>query len=104
MGNYERVQAILNQATGEGTPSHDRKGKFWDLPLQDFLVLSIYGIRVIAPEETPNRGANSGLVIALKGEPPFDGTDFDRMPQGRPPVGNTDIDWIRQWIDDGCKP
>ena len=100
---YQRVQSILNQATGDGTPFHDGQARFWDLPLADFLALTtIYEVQLIAPKGA-DRGARSGLIKALKGELPFgqDG-DFPRMPVNRPPVTPENIAYIQKWIDDDC--
>jgi hypothetical protein len=54
------------------------------------------------------KSAESNLIKALQGEAPFGsdigtaGAFFRRMPGGRPPVVDPDIDFIAQWIDDGC--
>lgn len=48
------------------------------------------------------RGAASGLVKGLKGEAPFDGSQFPRLPWGGRPVSAADIQFIEQWIDDDC--
>jgi tyrosinase len=48
------------------------------------------------------RGAASGLIKGLKGEAPFDGSQFPRLPWGGQPVSAADIQFIEQWIDDGC--
>lgn len=48
------------------------------------------------------RGAASGLIKGLKGEAPFDGSQFPRLPWGGKPVAAADIQFIEQWIDDGC--
>jgi tyrosinase len=50
---------------------------------------------------TPGRGARSGLVVGLKGEFPFDGSQFPRLPWGGSPVSAEDIAFIEKWIDDG---
>lgn len=50
----------------------------------------------------PGRGAASGLVKGLKGEFPFDDTQFPRMPFGGQPVSVEDIAFIESWIDAGC--
>ena len=47
---YQRVKEILNQATGESCPSYQGYGRFWNLPLAVFLEVSVYGIRMIAPD------------------------------------------------------
>jgi hypothetical protein len=98
---WQRVRAILDLATGTGQPMHGGAGRFWNKPLAEFLQLSVYGLRVIAPPQ-PNRGQNSNPIKALKGQAPFDGTAFLRMPLGRPPVSDADITFISQWIDDDC--
>lgn len=50
----------------------------------------------------PGRGNASGLIKGLKGEAPFDGTRFTRLPFGGSEVSASDISFIAQWIDDGC--
>ncbi|HEY6924109.1 MAG TPA: tyrosinase family protein [Steroidobacteraceae bacterium] len=49
-----------------------------------------------------SRGAASGLVKGLKGEPPFNGDPFPRLPWGGRPVSTEDIAFIEQWINAGC--
>jgi hypothetical protein len=55
-------------------------------------------------------GANSNLVLSLKGEAPF-GSDLDdppagavtpRMPAYLDPLSAEEISDIEQWIDQGC--
>ncbi len=50
----------------------------------------------------PGRGAASGLVKGLKGEFPYDGSQFPRMPFGGNAVPPLDIMYIEKWIDAGC--
>src|SRR5262249_37849244 len=126
---YQRVKQILNDAQGDACPSYQGYQRFWELPLEQFLEVTIYGVRMIAPEgpddvcdenmpppkqghsccssepepppqssshsccdESPSaaasekraasgkrsrgRGAASGLIKGLKGQFPFDGTQF----------------------------
>lgn len=47
-------------------------------------------------------GAESGLVKGLRGEFPFDGTQFPRLPWGGEAVSDADIRFIESWIDDDC--
>ena len=93
--------AFSNSAAGFGSPLHDGRGRFWNVPLTTFIGLSILGQDLIAPPG-PNRGLNSNLVKALKGEVPFDGFDFPRMPLNRQPVAPEHIAFIQDWIDRGC--
>lgn len=149
---YDRVKEILNDAQGDANPSYQGHKRFWNLPLEEFLSVTIYGVRMIAaegdadvcdevmqsaahsccgsdaevaapaatttstepsccgsestaqPEMQPSRGrgAASGLIKGLKGEFPFDGTQFPRLPWSGKAVGASDIIFIESWIDDGC--
>ena len=98
---YKDVQDILGKAAGKAHPFHDNKSRFWELGLDQFVGLVIYQLPIIAPPG-PGRGANSNLIKALKGEAPFDGSTFGRMPLSRPPVPAADIQKIQDWIDAGC--
>lgn len=55
-----------------------------------------------ATKKTPGRGAASGLIRGLKGESPFDETQFARLPWGGKAVSGADIQFIEDWIDDRC--
>lgn len=137
---YQRVKRILNEAQGSADPSYQGYHRFWELPLAEFLTLTLYGVRMIAPamnssaaapmsssdapamsgsagcchcppandggkspgDSSPARSASSGLIIGLKGQAPFDGTQFPPLPWGGQPVSAADIAFIAQWIDDGC--
>ncbi len=129
---YQRVKAILNQAQGPITPSYQGYGRFWELPLNEFLAVTLYGVPLIAPppqaspfapppavaggscchgsapaEPAPSspgsgRGAASGLILGLRGQCPFDGTQFPRLPWDGQPVSGADIQLIQDWIDAGC--
>lgn len=52
--------------------------------------------------KAPGRGAASGLVRGIKGEYPFDGSQFPRLPWGGVAVSAADTATIETWIDDGC--
>ncbi|MEN3330848.1 MAG: hypothetical protein V7641_213, partial [Blastocatellia bacterium] len=47
---YQRVKDILNKAQGAASPSYQGYHRFWDLTLNEFLEVEIYGIRMIAPD------------------------------------------------------
>lgn len=128
---YERVKRILNTAQGPAEASYQGAHRFWELPLAEFLTFTLYGVRMIAPDPgegkdsassgkksgsccgggetcassesgSTARSSASGLIKGLKGEAPFDGGQFPRLPWGGSPVAATDIDFIAQWIDAGC--
>jgi tyrosinase len=54
------------------------------------------------PDPSRGRGAASGLIKGLKGEFPFDGTQFPPLMWGGGRVSASDIIFIQSWIDDGC--
>jgi len=152
---YQRVRAILDAAAGKSCADYQGYGKFWNLPLDRFLEVTIYGIRMIAPATAgdhcdrvmndpdtdkpgrtaaaqeappacpscacapaaenvpapaapasspayPGHSAKSGLIQGLKGQFPFDGSQFPRLPWGGTAVAPSDIQIISSWIDDGC--
>ncbi|QNM98541.1 tyrosinase family protein [Chitinimonas koreensis] len=108
----DRVRQILDRAVAD-TAYRDEE-RFWRLPLAALLEHSLYGVRLIAPPRPaggscchkaaagPGRGDESGLVRGLRGQAPFDGTRFPRLPWGGQPVAEADIQFIAGWIDDGC--
>lgn len=97
-GKFKRIQYILEEATGSSNPVHSGQGRFWDTSIDEFKAKVIYGIKVIEEKN----GANSGLIKALKGEPPFGEGGMPRMPMNRPSVSDEDIAFIENWIDEGC--
>jgi tyrosinase len=106
---YARVQAILEAAAGDSKSNYGGIGPFWNLDLKTFKEARVYGVRMIAPEPEPSchcegesRSASSGLIKGLRGEPPFDGDRFPPLPWGGKRVGEADIAFIADWIDDGC--
>lgn len=117
---YEQVKDILDRAAGDGAVDYDGLGRFWHLPLSQLLEVKVYGVRMIAsPEVAPSgcchsdnadgessttRSAKSGLVRGLRGEAPFDGTQYPPLPWGGQAVPDEEILFISEWIDDGCPP
>lgn len=133
LSRYQRVKSILNTAAASSRVDYQGYGKFWELPLEQFLTVEIYSVRMIAPgpgvdlrhdaeappavggcchhapvtasnprQQSQGRGAASGLVKGLKGLYPFDGSQFPRLPWGGAQVSAADIQFISDWIDDGC--
>jgi len=49
----------------------------------------------------PGRGAASPLVKGLRGQAPYDGSVFPRLPWGGAAVAEEDVRFISEWIDDG---
>jgi tyrosinase len=113
---YERFRDALREAAGDSASDYGGLGPFWELPLPALLTASLHGVRLIAPESIKagsccshgageaqrSRSERSGLVQGLRGEPPFDGSRFPRLPWGGRAVDAADIASIAEWIDDGC--
>jgi tyrosinase len=98
---YARVRQILDLAAGSAEPAYDGQGRFWNRSLREFEATEIYGIAMVAPPGTPDRGAASGLVRGLRGQWPFDGTQFPPLPWGGRRVAAPDMQLISDWIDAG---
>ena len=118
---YQQVKEILDRAAGDSAADYDGNGRFWHLPLPKLLDVEVYGVRMIAPAEaaahscchhaetdddtaTAGRGAKSGLIRGLRGQPPFDGSRYPPLPWGGTAVPESEIAFISDWIDDGCPP
>lgn len=112
---YAQVKDILSAAAGDAHADYGcGDGAFWDLPLDEFLVFSLFGIRMIADTVPPSccaheaktwcRSEASGLIRGLRGSAPFDGSRFPRLPWHGEPVSDDDVAFIAAWIDDGCPP
>lgn len=100
------IRSMLNNLIGNRSPRHTGTlgtgpsqplRRFWDLPRDSIITASVYGQRAVIP----GNSADSALIKALKGDPPFNGS-FARMPPGGPYLGNDDIAFIARWIDDGA--
>ncbi len=117
MNRYQRFKEILTAAAGSSSADYGRLGQFWNLPLEQLLHATLHDVRLIAPDQptgrtcggcspadapASNRSDLSGLIAGLRGEAPFDGIRFPRLPWGGTPVSSDDIQFIAQWIDDGC--
>jgi hypothetical protein len=104
--NYQQVQRILDDGVGgSGSPVGGPHQAFWRTQTRDqFVGFSIFGLPLI----TLGDGDNSTIIKALRGQAPFGqdlgvpGASFRRMPAGRPPIPDAQIDQIAAWIDDGC--
>lgn len=106
---YEQVRALLNEAAQDSPADYDGIGRFWDQGIKLLLETCVQGVPMIAPKspeccchDNNRRSAASGLIAGLKGESPFDGTQFPRLPWGGRTVLPEGIAFIADWIDDDC--
>lgn len=104
MKRFLKVKQILDEAVeNQDIGAH---GAFWrPLNLEAFKAKRVFGRQLVIP----GNGAQSNLVLALRGQAPF-GSDigtadaiYPRMPAGGfPPVPDDRIVFIEKWINDGC--
>ena len=92
------VRRILNTVVGKRMPSHSGKGKFWNLPRDEFVAAVVRGLPVVVPGDP----AASGMVKAIRGTAPFNAPPLYRMPRNGPYVSDADIAFIEGWIRDGA--
>ena len=104
---FDDVVAILDKAVGGPDVDVVSHGPFWRSVTRDrFVEMKVGGRKLV----TLGDGANSNLVLSLKGEAPF-GSDLDdipagavtpRMPAYLDPMPAESISDIEQWINEGC--
>ena len=91
-----QVRSILNHLVDQngGSPRHSGKGRFWNLPRDQFIAGPIYGKTPIVP----GHPEQSFMVKILSG--PADG--IARMPLGGPYIDPLDLEFIIRWVADGA--
>jgi len=106
---YAQVRDILDAAAAGSTANYGGAGRFWERDLDDFMKVCVFDVRMIAPAAEASccgggetRSAQSGLIKGLRGEPPFDNGRFPPLMWAGKRVADPDIEFIADWIDDGC--
>ena len=104
---FDDVVAILDKSVGGPDADVASHGPFWrDVTRDTFVEMKVGGRRLV----TLGDGANSNLVLSLKGAAPF-GSDLDDPPAGAvtpqmpaylDPVPAEEISDFEQWINEGC--
>ena len=104
---FDDVVAILDKAVGGPDADVASHGPFWREVTRDrFIEMKVGGRKLV----TLGDGANSNLVLALKGAAPFGsylddppaGAVTPQMPAYLDPVPPEEISDIEQWINEGC--
>jgi photosystem II stability/assembly factor-like uncharacterized protein len=98
VNRFERVIEILDAGIGGPDVEIGVHGAFWRVKRDQFIEIKVFGDVGLV---VVGQGAASNIIKALKGEEPFDGSPFPRMPVGGE-VPAEDIAFIERWIDDGC--
>ena len=104
---FRRVIEILDESVGGPQVGIGAHRTFWrGLTRDEFVAKKVFGKGLVISGD----GANSNLVLALKGQAPFGadlpdataGATISRMPAGFSPAPPDSIAFIEQWINDGC--
>lgn len=113
ISNYAQLQQYMIQILTENISSQTGNtqesdaensaphGAFWKtMSYEEFVTGSIFGQYPILEK---GNSAKSNLILSLRGEAPFDGSVFQRMPGDGPPYFTDEqIQAIADWIDAGC--
>ncbi|PYP85173.1 MAG: tyrosinase [Candidatus Angelobacter sp. Gp1-AA117] len=110
----KRVREILREAAGSNENAFGGLS-LWEFSREKLVTQKLHGILLIAPEKEAQascchgkaeagagRGARSGLVRGLRGQTPFDGSQFPQLPWQGKPITEENIQEISDWIDAGC--
>lgn len=104
------VQELLKIAA-HGDASAYCGMELWALPYERLLASTLVGLPLIQlpkPEAVKSccskstTQQKSALLLGLRGEAPFDGSQFPRLPWGKPAVAPERIAEIADWIADGA--
>jgi tyrosinase len=114
--SFAQVREILRKAAGDSVTAFGGL-RLWEYSRDQLVDANFHGIKLIAPEikgggagsccgtSAPEcRSAASSLIKGLRGEMPFDGSQFPPLPWGGAAVAEKDILTISEWIDDNCPP
>jgi hypothetical protein len=108
MNRFTEVKNILENAVASADIG--AHGNFWrDKTRDQFVAMKVFGRPLFVQRADGTFDENeSNLVKALQGQTPFGrdigtaGATLRRMPAGLDPVAPERVDFIRQWIRDGC--
>jgi hypothetical protein len=97
LGAY--IDGVLSDL-GVGSPGPPHRAFWRSLTYTQFVNGNIPGVGV--PALVSRHSDQSNIILALRGLPPFDGSQFSQMPEGGPFFSSAQIQPIADWIDAGC--
>lgn len=103
---FATIQEFLKKSAGED-PAAYGGFELWTFSRDQFFSTLLAGLPLIAPLTAKKSccsqlPTSSALLLGLRGEQPFDGTQYPRMPFGREPWPAHDIEIVARWIADGA--
>lgn len=106
LNSYADVQKNLNDlvttlGSNIGGAPH---GAFWNtMTYQQFTTGNVPGVKGDWKVLEVSSSGKSNIILALRGDPPFDGSTFPQMPADGPPFASPEqIQPLADWIDKGC--
>ena len=109
LSRFDRVRSLLEKAAGGNAQAFGGL-PLWSMSRDEVVGAKLMGLPLIEVKEpvhscckSPAAGtAVPALISGLRGNAPFDGSQFPRLPWGRPPMAEADIAEIAEWIRDGA--
>ncbi len=108
---FDHVRSLLKQAAGDdpAVAANAFSGlNLWSMSRDELVAARLMGLPLIEMKPAhsccKSSGHGSALLNGLCGAAPFDGSQFPRLPWGRPPMPDSEIAEIAEWIADGAPP
>jgi hypothetical protein len=108
---FTQVRELLEKAAG-GDAAAFGGVALWNLPYDQLIAAKLMGLPLIEAKKAAHSCCKSGasnadasgsaLLLGLRGQQPFDGSQFPRLPWGRAAMAESEIAEIEEWIADGA--
>jgi tyrosinase len=104
----DRIRELLRTASHGDAASYAGQ-ELWSLPYDRLIATQLCGLPLIEIKKGSHSCCGGGaaanpsaLLQGLRGEAPFDGSQFPRLPWGQPAMDARQISEIADWIADGA--
>src|SRR5580658_7692953 len=97
---FDRVRSLLEHAAAGAAPSFGGL-ELWSMSRDQFVTAKLLGLPLVALRKPAHSccgssssvtdGGGSALLDGLRGEGPFDGSQFPRLPWVRPPMAESEV-------------
>ncbi len=112
VSRFDRVRSILDKAAGSNAQAFGGL-ELWSMSRDQMVAARLMGLPLIElkkaahsccckPGAAATDRCDSALLSGLRGAAPFDGSQFPQLPWGRPPMDQSEIAEITDWITDGA--
>lgn len=110
VSRFDRVRSLLENAAAGAAQAFGGL-ELWSMSRDQLIAAKLMGLPLIELKKSAHScchsasaasdSGGSALLNGLRGVGPFDGSQFPRLPWGRPPMGESEIAEIAEWIADG---